>query len=186
MPRSPKKNKPARWAYLDELDGRPIDDAPIRGKSRKLMHWEIFLYVAAGILWVSALYALLANKVGATGFFLLGGAALFLRSFLYEFRRRRRCKNSLLGTVDGFTRRRHFRKNTRYPIVCFEVDGVVYQAHSVKPAHPSTKGNEEWIRYNPANPEESFVVSDSKLKTALLMAALTSILGVIFLILEAS
>lgn len=181
-----KKNKPARWEFLDELDGRTVDDTPIRKGLRKPLPWEIFLYVVAVILWASALYALLAHKVGATGFFLLGGAALFLRAFLYELKRRIRCKIAMLGTVESFTRNRRFRKNARYPVVCFEVDGAIYRAHRAKPAHPSTKGNEEWIHYNPADPEESFVAADSKPSLLFLLTAATAFLGVAFLIWEMS
>ena len=181
-----KENKPARWEFLDELDGRTVDDTPIRKGLRKPMPWEIFLYVVAVILLALALYALLAHKVGATGFSLLCGASLFLRALLYELKRRVRCKTAMLGTVESFTRNRRFRKNTRYPVVCFEVDGAVYRAPGAKPAHPSTKGNEEWIRYNPAHPEESFVAADSKPSLLFLLTAATAFLGVAFLIWEMS
>lgn len=181
-----KKNKPARWEFLDELDGRTVDDTPIRKGLRKPMPWEIFLYVVAVILLALALYALLAHKVGATGFSLLCGASLFLRALLYELKRRVRCKTAMLGTVESFTRNRRFRKNTRYPVVCFEVDETVYRTHSAKPAHPSTKGNEEWIRYNSTDPEESFVAADSKPILLFLLTAATAFLGVAFLIWEMS
>ncbi len=186
MSQSPKKKKPARWEYLNELDGISVDNTPVREGLRKPAHWEIFLYTVAVILWGASLYALLAEKVGATGFLLLGGGALLLRTLLFELDRRRRCKVAILGTVESFTRPRRFRTNARYPVIRFEVNGKSYLAHGAKSVHPSTKGNEEWVRYNPADPFDCFVASDSKLKKALLLAAAAIFLGVAFLILEAS
>ena len=57
-----KKKKSARWAYLDELDGRVVDDTPVRPPLRKPAPWEILLYAAAGVLWGAALYAILMES----------------------------------------------------------------------------------------------------------------------------
>ena len=181
-----KKTKPARWAYLDELDGLSADDTPIREQRRKPVPWEILLYTSAAVLWAWVPYALIAKKVGATGCLLLGGSVLLMRALLYEVIRRRRCKSSVLGTVESFTRPRRFRKNARYPVIHFEADGKTYLVHGAKPVHPSTKGNEEWVRYNPASPADSFVTSDSKPLLLLWLTAATAILGVAFLIFEMS
>ncbi|MBQ9151114.1 MAG: hypothetical protein IJX72_02595 [Clostridia bacterium] len=184
MPKSPKKNKPTRWAYLDELDGRrPVDDAPIRTHLRKPAPWEILLYVCAALLWGIAVWAAIRQKSGTTGLLLLGISALGLRLFLYERLRRARCKISVLGTVESLTRRR-ILKNVRYPVIRFEADGQSYRAHGVKPVHPSTVGNEEWIYYNPTAPSDCFVASDSKPTAALLLTVITGVLGVVFLLLD--
>lgn len=184
MSPSPKKKKAARWAYLDELDGLAVDDTPIRKPRPKPAPWELVLYATAPILWAAALYVLLTHRPGATGLTLLGVFALCLRTALYEIIRRVRCRGSLLGTVESFTRPRTFCTQTRYPVIRFTVGGETYRIHGTRPVHPSTLGNEEWVRYNPADPADSFVTAHSKLLPAVLAAAVTGFLGVAYLILE--
>ena len=179
-----RNKKPARWEFLNELDGRPTDTTPIRDHSRKPAPWEILLYAVTGILWVAALTLAILERYGATTLTMQGIFALCLRWAVFELQRRKRCKGALLGTVESFTRRRVIRKSAKYPVIRFEADGAVYLAHSARPAHPSTKGNEEWVRYNPQNPADNFVSSDSNPKVAVGLTLVTAFLGVAFLIME--
>ena len=190
-----RNKKPARWEFLNELDGRPTDTTPIRAHGRKPAPWEISLYAVAGLLWVIALVLEVMDRLdtaelttldicGTTALTVLGICALCLRWAVFELKRGKRCKGALLGTVESFTRRRVIRKNARYPVIRFEVDGVVYTAHRSRPAHPSTLGNEEWVRYNPQNPADNFVSSDSNPKVAVGLTLVTAFLGVAFLIME--
>lgn len=181
-----KEKKPAHWAYLDELDSRIVDNTPLRPLRPRSTPRDILLYVVSITLFGSALYALLTKKIGATGFTCLGTAILFLRAFLFEASRNRRCKATLLGTVESFTRPRRFRKYTRYPVIRYDVDGASYRIHGRKAVHPSAKGNEEWVRYNPDDPSDGFVAKDSKLVPLFWLTAATVFLGVAFLILEMS
>ena len=178
------KKKPARWEFLNELDGCPTDTTPIREHGRKPAPWEISLYTVAGLLWVIALILAAIGRYGTTTLTVLGICALCLRWAVFELQRRKRCKGALLGTVESFTRRRVIRKSAKYPVIRFEADGAVYLAHSARPAHPSTKGNEVWVRYNPANPADNFVASNSHPKLSVGLTLVTAFLGVAFLIME--
>lgn len=179
-----RNKKPARWEFLNELDGRPTDTTPIRDHSRKPAPWEILLYAVTGILWVAALTLAILERYGAATLTMLGIFVLCLRWAVFELQRRKRCKGALLGTVESFTRRRVIRKSAKYPVIRFEVDGAVYLAHSARPAHPSTKGNEVWVRYNPANPADNFVASNSHPKLSVGLTLVTAFLGVAFLVME--
>lgn len=186
MSPSPKKNKPARWEFLDELDGCTVDHTPVRSLYRKPAVWEWILYGLAALLWIATLWAVAMEQVGATGLTVLGVCVLCLRLTVYEAKRRKRCKGALLGTVESVTRRPHIRKNARYPVIRFEVDGATYYAYGTKPVHPATIGNEEWIGYNPQDPADCYVTANSRFKAALLLTAIMGFLGVAFLILEMS
>ena len=178
------KKKPARWEFLNELDGRPTDTTPIRAHGRKPAPWEILLYAVAGILWVVALSLALIGRYGATALTVWGVFALCLRWAVFELLRRRRCKGAILGRVESFTRRRVIRKSAKYPVIRFEVDGATYFAYKQKPAHPSTLGNEEWVRYNPQNPADNFVASNSNPKLSVGLTLVTAFVGVALLIME--
>ena len=180
------KKKPDRWEYLNELDGRPTDTTPVRSLYRRPHVWEWVLYGLTALFWVAALVLAILEKYGAVSLLVIGLSVFCLRLTVFEAKRRKRCRGATLGTVESVTRRPHIRKNARYPVVCFEVDETVYRTHSAKPAHPSTKGNEEWIRYNSTDPEESFVAADSKPILLFLLTAATAFLGVAFLIWEMS
>ena len=190
-----RNKKPARWEFLNELDGRPTDTPPIRAHGRKPAPWEISLYAVAGLLWVIALVLEVMDRLdtaelttldicGTTALTVLGICALCLRWAVFELSRRRRCKGALLGQVESFTRRRVIRKKAKYPVIRFEVDGAVYLAYGQSPAHPSTQGNEEWVRYDPANPADNFVASNSHPKLSVGLALVTAFLGAAFLIME--
>ena len=179
-----RNKKPARWEFLNELDGRPTDTTPIRAHSRKPAPWEILLYAVTGILWVAALTLAILERYGAATLTMLGIFALCLRRAVFELQRRKRCKGALLGTVESFTRRRVIRKSAKYPVIRFEVDGTIYFAYGQKSVHPSTEGNEEWVRYNPQNPADNFVSSDSNPKVAVGLTLVTAFLSVAFLIME--
>ena len=69
-------------------------------------------------------------------------------------------------------------------MVRFEVDGQTYHAHGQKACHTSTQGNEEWVIYNPQNPEDNCVAMDSKPTTALWMTLISGVISVLSLILE--
>lgn len=181
--KKPKK-KPARWEFLNELDGRPTDTTPIRAHGRKPAPWEILLYAVAGILWVVALSLALIGRYGATALTVWGVFALCLRWAVFELLRRRRCKGAILGRVESFTRRRVIRKSAKYPVIRFEAGSTSHLAYGARPAHPSTKGNEVWVRYNPATPADAFLSSDSTPKLSVGLALVTAILGAAFLIME--
>ena len=176
--------KPARWEFLNELDGCPTDTTPIREHGRKPAPWEISLYAVAGLLWVIALILAAIGRYGTTTLTVLGICALCLRWAVFELQRRKRCKGALLGTVESFTRRRVIRKKAKYPVIRFEVDGTVYLTHSARPAHPSTKGNEVWVHYNPTNPADNFVASNSNPKLSVGLTLATAFIGAAFLIME--
>ncbi len=180
------KKKPAHWAFLDELDGRPVDHTPVRSLYRKPYAWEWMLYGLTALLWVAALSLAVMSRYGATGLTTLGICVFCLRLAVYEVRRKKRCKGSILGTMERVTRRPRIRRNARYPVICFEVDGMIYHAYGQKPCHPATQGNEEWVCYNPQDPSDCYITSNSARKTAILLTVITGVLGVIFLILEAS
>ena len=179
-----QSKKPARWEFLNELDGRPTDTTPIREHSRKPYTWEILLYAVAGILWAIALVLEILGRYGALSLTILGVCALCLRWAVFELKRRKRCKGALLGTVESFTRRRVIRKSAKYPVIRFEVDGATYFAYGHKSVHPSTLGNEEWVRYSPANPADNFVASNSNPKLSVGLTLVTAFIGVAFLIME--
>ena len=178
------KKKPQRWEFLDELEGRPTDTTPVRSLYRRPDRWEWVLYGLTALLWVGALYLAITKRYGATGLTLLGICVCCLRFAVFELRRRRRCKGSLLGTVESFTRRPYIRKKARYPVIRFEVDGAVCRVYGKRPCHPSTAGNEEWVCYNLQDPADGYIASESKLKASLLSTAIAGILGVAFLLLE--
>ena len=178
------KKKPDRWEFLNELDGRPTDTTPIRAHGRKPAGWELPLYAAASILWVAALILEVTGRSGSAGLTVLGCFALCMRWAVFELSRQRRCRGAVLGTIESFTRRRVIRKSAKYPVIRFEADGAVYLAHSARPAHPSTKGNEEWVRYNPVNPADNFVASNSHPKLSVGLPLVPAFLGVAFLIME--
>ena len=178
--------KPTRWAYLEELDGRPTDTTPVRPLYRKPHAWEWVLYGLTALLWVGALYLAITGRYGSVSLILIGLCVFALRLTIYEAKRRKRCKASLLGTVECVTRRPRLRKNARYPVIRFEVDGVTYRAYGQKPCHPSTLGNEVWVNYNTNHPADCYVTSDSRFKGGLISTLVTAVLGIVFLILEAS
>ena len=181
-----QSKKPARWEFLNELDGRPTDNTPIRPHGRRLALWEIALYAVAGLLWVAALTLGIIGRYGTVALTVLGVCALCLRWAVFELTRRKRCKGALLGQVESFTRRRVIRKSAKYPVIRFEVDGSVYHVHSTHPAPPSAHGNEVWVRYNLRDPSDSFASPDSNLKLAVGLTLLTAVLGVVVTILEMS
>ena len=176
--------KPARWEFLNELDGRPTDTTPIRRHTHRLAPWEIILYTMAGLLWIAALVIAVMERDGDFGLALLGLSIFTLRYTIFELSRGKRCKEALLGTIESFTRRQAIRKSAKYPVIRFEVNGAVYFVHGVRPTHPATLGNEEWVRYNPCNPADAFVSSESNPKWAVGLTLVTACLGVAFLILE--
>lgn len=178
------KKKPERWEFLNELDGKPTDTTPVRSLYRRPHVWEWVLYGLTALLWVAALILEVTGRSGSAGLTVLGCFALCMRWAVFELSRQRRCRGALLGTVESFTRRRVIRKSAKYPVIRFEVDGAVYLAHSARPAHPSTKGNEEWVRYDPANPADNFVASNSHPKLSVGLTLVTAFLGVAFLIME--
>ena len=182
----PRKKKPARWAFLDELDGRPVDTTPVRSLYRPPAAWEWVLYGLTAVLWVVALFLALTRRYGSWGLIALSISMLCLRTAVYEVRRSRRCKASLLGTVESVTRRPLVRKNARYPVIRFAVDGVTYCAYGRRATHPSTIGNEEWVSYNPSNPADAHLTSDSALKLSLILTPVTAILGILLLMMELS
>lgn len=179
-----QNKKPERWEFLNELDGRPTDTTPIRAHGRKPYGWEIPLYAAAGILWVAALILEITGRDGSAGLTVLGCFALCLRWAVFELSRRRRCRGAILGRVESFTRRRVIRKGAKYPVIRFEAYGAAYLAHKNRPDHPSTKGNEEWVRYNVQDPADNFVASDSHPKLSVGLTLVTAFLGAAFLMLE--
>lgn len=177
--------RPARWAYLDELDGRTVDDTPVRSQYRRPAVWEWVLYGLTALSWVAALSLAIMGRYGSVSLILIGLCVCALRLTIYEAKRRKRCKGALLGTVESVTRRPRIRQNARYPVIRFVVDGVTYLAYGAKPCHPSTMGNEVWVNYNTNNPADCFVTSDSRFKGGLILTLITAVLGVIFLMLEA-
>ena len=179
-----QNKKPARWEFLNELDGRPTDTTPIRAHGRKPYTWEILLYAAAGLLWGAALTLAVLERYGTATLTAWGVFALCLRWAVFELQRRKRCKSALLGQVESFTRRRVIRKAAKYPVIHFEAGSTSHLAYGARPAHLSTKGNEVWVRYNPATPADAFLSSDSTPKLSVGLALVTAILGAAFLIME--
>lgn len=180
------KKKPARWEFLDELDGRPTDTTPVRSLYRRPHVWEWVLYGLTAILWVAALVLAVMGRYGAVSLLVIGLSVFGLRLTVFEAKRRKRCKGSLLGTVESVTRRPRIRKNARYPVIRFSVEGADHLAYGVKPCHPSTVGNEVWVHYNASNPADCYVTSDSRFKGGLILTLVTAVLGIVFLILELS
>ena len=178
--------KPPRWAYLDELDGRTTDDTPVRSLYRRPDVWEWVLYGLTALSWVAALFLAVTGRYGSVSLILIGLCVFALRLTVYEAKRRKRCKGALLGTVESVTRRPRIRQNARYPVIRFEVNGTDYLAYGEKPCHPSTMGNEVWVHYNTNDPTDCYVASDSRFKSGLILTLVTAVLGVIFLMLEAS
>ena len=86
--------------------------------------------------------------------------------------------------VRSLYRRPRIRKNARYPVIRFSVDGTIYFAYGQKPTHPSTEGNEVWVRYNIQDPTDNFVASDSNPKLSVGLTLVTAFLGVVLLIME--
>ena len=180
------KKKPARWEFLDELEGHPVDTTPVRSLYRRPHVWEWVLYGLTALLWVAALVLAVTGRYGAVSLVIIGLSVFGLRLTVFETKRRKRCKGSLLGTVESVTRRPRVRKNARYPVIRFVVEGTDYFAYGVKPCHPSTLGNEVWVHYNENAPADCFVTSDSRLKSGLIMTLVTAVLGIVFLMLELS
>ena len=180
------KKKPDRWEYLNELDGRPTDTTPIRSLYRKPDGWECVLYGLTVLLWVAALVLAILEKYGAVSLLVMGLSVFCLRLTVFEAKRRKRCRGAILGTVESVTRRPRIRKNARYPVIRFSVDGTDHLAYGVKPCHPSTLGNEVWVNYNANDPADCYVTSDSRFKGGLIFTLVTAVLGIVFLMLEMS
>lgn len=180
------KKKPERWEFLDELDGRPTDTTPVRSLYRRPHVWEWVLYGLTALLWVAAMVLAILGKYGAVSLFVIGLSVFCLRLTVFEGKRRKRCKGSLLGTVESLTRRPHIRKNARYPVIRFTVEGADYHAYGTKHCHPSTVGNEVWVHYNENTPADCYVASDARFKGGLISTLVTAILGILFLMLEMS
>lgn len=180
------KKRPARWEFLDELDGRPTDTTPVRSLYRRPHVWEWVLYGLTALLWAAALVLAILGKYGAVSLLVIGLSVFCLRLTVFEAKRRKRCKGSLLGTVESVTRRPRIRKNARYPVIRFSVDSADYLAYGAKPCHPSTLGNEVWIHYNENDPADCFVASDARFKSGLISTLVTALLGIAFLFLELS
>ena len=180
------KKKPARWEFLDELDGKPTDTTPVRSLYRRPHVWEWVLYGLTALLWVAALVLAILEKYGAVSLFVIGLSVFCLRLTVFEGKRRKRCRGAILGTVETVTRRPRVRKNARYPVIRFSVDGTDYLAYGTKPCHPSTLGNEVWVHYNENAPADCFVASDARFKSGLIMTLVTAVLGIVFLMLELS
>lgn len=180
------KKKPARWEFLNELDGRPTDTTPVRSLYRKPDGWEWVLYSLTALLWVAALGLAVTERYGSVSLLVMSLCVLGLRLTVFEAKRRKRCKGALLGAVESMTRRPRIRKNARYPVIRFSVDGTDHLAYGVKPCHPSTLGNEVWVNYNANDPADCFVTSDSRFKGGLIFTLVTAVLGIVFLMLELS
>ena len=180
------KKKPARWEFLNELDGCPTDTTPVRSLYRKPDGWEWVLYGLTALLWVAALGLAVTERYGSVSLLVMSLCVLGLRLTIFEAKRRKRCKGALLGTVESMTRRPRIRKNARYPVIRFSVDGTDYLAYGAKPCHPSTLGNEVWVNYNANDPADCYVTSDSRFKGGLITTLVTAILGIVFLMLEMS
>ena len=180
------KKKPDRWEFLNELDGRPTDTTPVRSLYRRPHVWEWVLYGLTALLWVAALVLAILEKYGAVSLLVIGLSVFGLRLTVFEAKRRKRCRGATLGTVESVTRRPRVRKNARYPVIRFSVDGTDHLAYGVKPCHPSTLGNEVWVHYNPSAPADCYVASDSRFKGGLIFTLVTAVLGIVFLMLELS
>ena len=180
------KKKPARWEFLDELDGKPTDTTPVRSLYRRPHVWEWVLYGMTALLWVAALVLAILEKYGAVSLFVIGLSVFCLRLTVFEGKRRKRCRGATLGTVESVTRRPHIRKNARYPVIRFSAEGTDHLAYGAKPCHPSTLGNEVWVNYDPNNPADCYVTSDSRFKSGLSLTLVTAVLGIVFLMLELS
>lgn len=180
------KKKPARWEFLNELDGRPTDTTPVRSLYRKPDGWEWVLYGLTALLWVAALGLAVTERYGSVSLLVMSLCVLGLRLTIFEAKRRKRCKGALLGAVESMTRRPRIRKSARYPVIRFAVDGTDHLAYGVKSCHPSTLGNEVWVNYNANDPADCFVTSDSRFKGGLIFTLVTAVLGIVFLMLELS
>ena len=183
---NPPKKKPVRWEFLDELEGRPVDTTPVRSLYRRPHAWEWVLYGMTALLWVAALVLAVTERYGAVSLVVIGLSVFGLHLTVFEAKRRKRCRGATLGTVESVTRRPRIRKNARYPVIRFSVDGTDQLAYGVKPCHPSTLGNEVWVHYNENAPADCFVTSDSRFKSGLIMTLVTAVLGIVFLMLELS
>ena len=180
------KKKPARWEFLDELDGRSTDTTPVRSLYRRPHVWEWVLYGLTALLWVAALVLAILEKYGAVSLLVIGLSVFCLRLTVFEGKRRKRCRGAILGTVESVTRRPCIRQSARYPMIRFVAEGTDYFAYGEKPCHPSTLGNEVWVNYNIQAPADCYVTSDSRFKGGLIMTLVTAVLGVVFLMLEMS
>lgn len=180
------KKKPARWEFLDELEGRPVGTTPVRSLYRRPHVWEWVLYGLTALLWVAALVLAIIGKYGTVSLLVIGLSVFCLRLTVFEGKRRKRCRGATLGTVESVTRRPCIRKNARYPVIRFVAEGTDYFAYGVKPCHPSTLGNEVWVHYNASNPADCYVTLDSRFKGGLISTLVTAVLGIVFLMLELS
>ena len=180
------RKKPDRWEYLNELDGRPTDTTPVRSLYRRPHVWEWVLYGLTALFWAAALVLAILEKYGAVSLLVIGLSVCCLRLTVFEAKRRKRCRGATLGTVESVTRRPHIRKNARYPVIRFSAEGTDHLAYGAKPCHPSTLGNEVWVNYDPNNPADCYVTSDSRFKSGLSLTLVTAVLGIVFLMLELS
>lgn len=180
------KKKPARWEFLDELEGRPVDTTPVRSLYRRPHVWEWVLYGLTALLWVAALVLAIIGKYGTVSLLVIGLSVFCLRLTVFECKRRKRCRGAILGTVESVTRRPCIRQSARYPMIRFVAEGTDYFAYGEKPCHPSTLGNEVWVHYNASNPADCYVASDSRFKGGLILTLVSAVLGIVFLMLEMS
>lgn len=178
-----KKKNTLNWDILAEFPANAHDALPIRSHLRKPLVWETVFYAVTALLWCLSLVLACMGKYGGFTAWMFGIFVLCLRFCIFEFKRKKRCNTSLLGKVESFTRRRWVSKKA-YPVIRFEVDGVTYRAHGQKASHTSAQGNDEWVIYNPQDPEDNCVAVDSKPATALWMTLISGVLSVLFLILE--
>ena len=178
-----KRNHTPQWDIMAEFPASAHDALPVRSHLRKPLVWETVFYAVAALLWCLSLVLACMHKYGTFTALMFGIFLLCLRAYIYEARRKARCSVSLLGTVDSFTRRR-WVSSKEYPVIRFEVDGAAYYAHGQKACHTSTQGNNEWVIYNPQDPEDNCVAVDAKPATALWMTLISCVISVLSLFLE--
>ncbi len=179
-----KRSNRDPWADLmASFPANAHDALPIRSHLRKPARWEMVFYTVTALLWCAALVLAIMSKYGSYTALMIGIFVSCLRYYIYEIRRKARCSVSLLGKVESFTRRR-FGQKKEYPVVRFEVDGQTYHAHGQKAFHMSALNNDEWVLYNPKNPNDNCVAMDSKPTVALWMTVISGALSVALLFLE--
>ena len=86
------KKKPARWEFLDELEGRPVDTTPVRSLYRRPHVWEWVLYGLTALLWVAALSLAIMETYGTVSLLVIGLSVFCLRLTVFEAKRRKRCR----------------------------------------------------------------------------------------------
>lgn len=178
-----KKKNSVAWDIFEAFPVNPHDALPVRSHLRKPMGWETVFYAATALFWCLSLVLACMDKYGTFTALMFGIFILYLRFCIFEFKRKKRCSTSLLGKVESFTRRRWVSKK-EYPVIRFEVDGQTYRAHGQKACHTSTLGNDEWVIYNPQDPEDNCVAVDAKPATALWLTLISGVISVLSLILE--